>query len=478
MNSNASSAASRKIFGRRFVEACDAVGLPSGDARIVVACSGGADSAAALLVVRAARPRARIVACYVDHGVRPIEAISRDVSAVRAQSKAAKARLRVVKIDGVSAGGTGLESALRRARYALLAEVAESLGATHVVTGHHRGDLAESTLLALARGAGIDGLGAMRPARPLSGRTMLVRPLLWASKRALARYAEAAGVPISTDDTNDDTRHRRNAVRRFLAQLESAAPGAERSIARSAVVASEDRSLLEAVTTSAHRRALSDDGSLSASTLRRLPLPLLRRVLRRAVSLAAGSTVDLTYDHCAAVARAILAGRGGTHHAGPVRFELSAGRVQAHASASAQAPKETIDLVAPRTAIDLRWNGGTIALRRGTPSTRSAHGDERVHRLDGGKLRAGTPLQLRGLRTGDRIVPSGRKTAVPLARFLSKQGVARRDRGAVPLLCHGEDVVAALGVRANSHYEARPGREVLEVRWMPDDSKANARRSR
>jgi tRNA(Ile)-lysidine synthase len=478
VSSSASSAADRReAFARRAIQACDAVGLPAGEARIVVACSGGVDSAAALLLVRAARPRAHIVACYVDHGVRAAEAIACDVRAVRAQAKAAGARSCVVRLGRVSAAGIGLESALRRARYEALGEVAASHGASHVVTGHHRGDLAESTLLALARGSGIDGLGAMRPARPLAEHATLVRPLLWASKRILERYVEGSGVPTSVDETNDDVTLRRNAVRRLLAQLEAVAPGAERSIARSAVVASDDRALLDAVTASAHRRAAREDGSLAASALRGLPMPLLRRVLRRAVAKAAGSTVDLTYDHCAAVARAIVAGRGGSYHAGPVRFELSAGLVRVRPTVAVKTAQQEIDLVAPRTAIDIAWNGGTIALRRKKAPRRISRREAGVHLLDGGQLREGTPLRVRSLQAGDRIVPSGRSSAVSLSRFLAKAGIARSDRASVPLLCHGNDVVAAIGVRANSQYAARPGGEVLEVRWMPHGDDTRARRS-
>jgi len=52
---------------------------------------------------------------------------------------------------------------MRRARYAALAEYARSVGASCVVAGHQRDDVAESAVLALMRGSGVDGIAAMRP---------------------------------------------------------------------------------------------------------------------------------------------------------------------------------------------------------------------------------------------------------------------------------------------------------------------------
>jgi len=177
--------------------AFDMLGVPQGGDPIVVACSGGADSAAALLATRSARPDAQLFACYVDHRARPASSIARDRRAVRAQARAATATASFVRLPGAPERKSALtEAAMRVGRYRALATFARSVGARYVVTGHQRDDVAESTLMALARGTGIDGIAAMRPRRPISAGIELVRPLLWASKAALARFVDDADVVV------------------------------------------------------------------------------------------------------------------------------------------------------------------------------------------------------------------------------------------------------------------------------------------
>src|SRR5215472_543749 len=93
--------------------ACDMLGVPAGASRIVVACSGGEDSAAALFAVRAARPQAHLIACYVDHAVRPRPSIARDRRAVKSQANVCDAEFACIELDGGSLEKSSLEAQLR-----------------------------------------------------------------------------------------------------------------------------------------------------------------------------------------------------------------------------------------------------------------------------------------------------------------------------------------------------------------------------
>ena len=456
--------------------------VPRGRATIVVACSGGADSAAALHIVRRARPHARIVACYVDHGMRPAASVERDRRAVRAQARAARAQTAFVALAERPEPGRSPEAALRAARYRTLADAAARAGASCVVSGHHRDDVAESTLLAMVRGSGVDGIAAMRPRRRIGAGVDLVRPLLWASKGVLAAYASAAGLATSVDETNADTRYRRNAIRRLLAQLEASMPGSGRAISRSAAIVVEDKSLLDAVTQAARDRCATPDGrALIAAQLRKLPAALLRRVLRHEVRRVTGSLRDFTYEQCAAIADAVASRRGGSHHAGGARVMLSAGKVKAErAAARVEAVEEDpVPIRVPDRRARVDFHGGAITLRmrevRASPTSRARQRGRNHLRhdrlqLDGRALPAGTVLTLRRPAAGDRFVPSGRHTDAPLARFLSKAGLVRSERRLVPLLCQNGRVVAVVGVRAAAGYLARPGGPVLEVAWEPPNA--------
>src|SRR5262252_6142559 len=83
----------------RFAHACRLLGLQFDAGPVIVACSGGADSAAALVLLRRAASKARLVALYVNHQMRPAESIARDIAAVRAQARFAGASASVARVS-------------------------------------------------------------------------------------------------------------------------------------------------------------------------------------------------------------------------------------------------------------------------------------------------------------------------------------------------------------------------------------------
>jgi tRNA(Ile)-lysidine synthase len=471
----------------QYERACRLLGLRFGDTPVLVACSGGPDSAAALLLARAVAPRAGLVACYVDHGLRPKLSIERDLVAVREQAKAAGATV-VVRSIPRRRHPTPLspEEGAREARYRELEAAARETGARLVITGHQRDDLAETSLLALVRGSGVDGVAAMPPKRPLSSSVTLVRPLLWAAKAQCLSYVRAQGVRFSEDETNADTRIPRNAVRSLLAQLERALPQAGRGIARSAALIADDRVLLDGLTARAFADArLPNAMDLSAAALRKLPVALLRRVIRHALRACGANLRNFSFEHCDAIARAVKRGRGGTFYAGSARVVLSSGAmVVERKSAAKESTGHTggeptadepvrVDLTRLPRSYRTPLGKVTFVKRAGVrtkckPGTTYASPNGLQH-LDFASLaRAGT-LELRAPRMGDVCIPSGRSRPISLARFLGKAGVPVSRRSKVALLCAGGRVAAALGVRVMEPFTARPARAVLEVSFTPAD---------
>jgi len=209
---------------------------PAPGTHVVVACSGGPDSVAlAALLDRLAREDGyAIVIAYVDHGRRPSAA--QDECVVRS----AGARLdRAVHILRPAIGRDD-EAALREARYGALAALAAELGASCVAAAHTAEDQAETVLLALFRGTGLDGLAGMPPARQLAPGVSLVRPVLRATRAALRRELRRSGLPYALDPTNEDLRYRRNALRVHLAALRAEFPHLDAAIARCAEIVRDE----------------------------------------------------------------------------------------------------------------------------------------------------------------------------------------------------------------------------------------------
>ncbi len=174
---------------------------------VTCAVSGGADSLALLVLAVAAGCRATAV--HVDHGLRPGSADEAEI--VRHAAARLGATFRAEKAD--VAPGPNLEARARAARYAVLPP--------DVLTGHTADDQAETVLLNLVRGAGLDGLAGMRLAgAPRSGgRSGTRHPILALRRADTEAVCEAEGLTPFTDPTNVDAVHRRNRVRAELLPL-------------------------------------------------------------------------------------------------------------------------------------------------------------------------------------------------------------------------------------------------------------------
>lgn len=188
------------------------------DGPLGVAISGGGDSTALLLIARAwAGEQGRVVrAATVDHGLRPESAA--EAEGVATLCNWLGVAHETLRSGDLRAAGGNLAAAARAARFALLADWADRHGLAAVLLGHTMDDQAETLLMRLARGSGIEGLAAMAPAVRRHGVPWL-RPALGLRRAALREILRAEGVGWVEDPTNEDPAYDRVKARRALAAL-------------------------------------------------------------------------------------------------------------------------------------------------------------------------------------------------------------------------------------------------------------------
>ncbi len=197
-----------------FAGAIGAMALPA-KARVAVAVSGGADSMAlALLLARWARSTGAVVhALTVDHRLR--DAAAEEAGQVERWMKAAEIPHTTLRWDagaGYRERAASAQSAAREARYGLMLRWCSENGFTHLFLAHHADDQAETVLLRLSRGSGVDGLGAMAPLTQRAG-VYLARPLLGIPKARLTAFCEEVGQPWIDDPSNQDQTYARVRLR-------------------------------------------------------------------------------------------------------------------------------------------------------------------------------------------------------------------------------------------------------------------------
>jgi len=185
--------------------------------RLGVAVSGGGDSLALLHLLAdwADGTGVALSAASVDHGLRP----EADAEIALAAEACAARDIPFEKLNWCEAPVGNLQAAARSARYALLNAWAVRHGLDAVCLGHTQDDQAETVLLRLTRGSGVDGLAAMR-GRTVRDGMIWLRPLLGVTRAALREDLRARAVRWAEDPSNEDPRFDRVRIRQAMAALD------------------------------------------------------------------------------------------------------------------------------------------------------------------------------------------------------------------------------------------------------------------
>lgn len=291
---------------------------------VVVACSGGADSLAlaSAAVFEGHKAGLRVIGATVDHGLQEgsAEQAARTVEQLRSLGVDETVGARV-QVEG---GGLGPEAAARRARYAVLDQVAERFDAPVVLLGHTRDDQAETVLLGLTRGSGGRSIAGMRRAFD-----RYRRPLLDVSRDDTVTACQVEAIEYWSDPHNDDPGYTRVRVRRRVLPVleEELGPGVAETLARTADQLRADMELLDDLAQGAYDELRAPDGGLPVEELAALAVPLRTRVLRLAALAAGAPAAELFHGHVLAVDELVTAWRGQRwiDLPGPVRAVREAG---------------------------------------------------------------------------------------------------------------------------------------------------------
>ncbi|HWD24739.1 MAG TPA: tRNA lysidine(34) synthetase TilS [Acidimicrobiales bacterium] len=232
--------------------------FPSPGLPIDCAVSGGADSLA--LLVLASEAGCVVTAFHVDHGLR--DGSEHEGEVVRRAAQALGCGFVPLTVE--CPPGPNLEARARAARFAALPD--------GVATGHTADDQAETVVLNLLRGSGIDGAAAIRPGRE--------HPILDLRRAETEAVVAERGLAVVTDPSNTDPSFRRNRVRHELIPLmrEIADRDVVPLLARFAAVTRDEVDLLD--------QLAGELNELSIAELRAAPLALRRRAVRRLVRAA------------------------------------------------------------------------------------------------------------------------------------------------------------------------------------------------
>ena len=280
-----------------------------------VGVSGGGDSLALMLCLASWTGQNGVAfrAVTVDHRLRPEAAQeARKVAEIAAQHDIAHDV--VAWTDGWDGQGN-LQDHARSARFDLMAAWAQDHAISHVALGHTADDQAETLLMRLARGAGVDGLSAIPPRRMVGGIAFL-RPMLDLSRASLRNWLTAQGQLWIEDPSNDDTAFDRIKARRALELLDTL--GVDRSqLAMVAQNMAEARKALNWFAYLAARDIVkieAGDVLFDRIGFRTLPDEIQRRLLAHALCWISGRRYPPRRRPLVQMLKAVSDGKGMTLH--------------------------------------------------------------------------------------------------------------------------------------------------------------------
>lgn len=373
--------------------------------RVLVAVSGGADSIAALLILRdiGQRHGFEIVAAHFDHQLRPTS--RDDLEFVRALCKDLDVPCFTGEGDVREAQGIrrmGLEEAARRMRYQFLAFVAGKQEAGAIATGHTADDQAETVLQRVLRGSGVRGIRGMLPRTTVPGSEAhtLIRPLLPLTRSQTVAVCEEAGITPRVDETNVDPSQLRNRIRHeVLPYLRELNPSLDRSLVGLAESAREVFEHVEHEAMRAQPHTRNELGSLfETAMLANLPSEALTLVIEREALFSRLDTqINRTRLHN--LADVLEKGTGAVSF-GEVIVESSSGQTRVGPSIDAPEPFEARVVNVPGVTVAGPWRvevstdpleppeGGSIATvplssLKGVMRIRPAERGDRVRVLKG-----------------------------------------------------------------------------------------------
>ncbi len=228
---------SSRTFLTRFHEYSRRRRLISEQGKIIVAVSGGVDSTVLLELLARERDALglTLVVAHFNHQLRGEE------SEADEQFVAQRARYhgfelyvdRANTAEYARHGKLGVQEAARALRYEFFANLLESSGFDKVATAHNADDNAETILLNLFRGAGVQGLAGIPVYRQDK---KIIRPLLFARRDEIELYAQTEQIPFRTDSSNEKDTYTRNFVRHQIIPLvrDQINPGIVQTLQRSA----------------------------------------------------------------------------------------------------------------------------------------------------------------------------------------------------------------------------------------------------
>jgi len=436
----------------RYIDRLDII-VP-GD-KILIACSGGADSIALLYLLTLIRYdyKLSLLAIHINHQSRP-GANEAELELVKDHCREMNVPLVVRKI--APQPGAGFESRAREMRFHEFEQILKLYRFNKIALGHHKNDQAETVLMNLLRGAGINGMAGIKPVN-----NEIIHPLLTFAKGELLDLLREANLAWAEDISNQDNKYRRNYLRNdLIPRLQSEIhPEVIEKICQQAEISREAEAYLRLIAQKHLKKLLIDQSQtelrLSLDGLKKLNRMEQYYVLKLAYTAVSNIEQDFFWHNLAEI-QALYDAEGSKYircQNGITVQKQYEQLIFSNEERARNVPSEPMLLEEDRARavyLDYRFTFKNIKVLPG-----GRDHDKATIYIDQDKIVGA--LTIRTRQAGDRFMPSGMSHLKKLKDFFIDEKIPKYERDKIAIICDSEKIIWIAGLRQDQ-------------RSMPDES--------
>ncbi len=431
---------------------------------VLVGLSGGPDSVFLLALLIKLRPllQCELGAIHINHSLRGAASIEDEkfcrefCSRLNVQYFSDKKNVK----SYARRKGLSIEEAGHEIRYKIFTEIAQKNNFNKIATAHHSDDNAETVLMNILAGTGLQGLTGIAPVL-----NNVIRPLLEITKSDILEYLTSHHIHYRTDETNVDELYRRNYIRnRLIPEIkERINPSVEKSLLRLTTVMRDFTEFVqEIVARETENISIKEDSKIILTLERFLSLPRFIQQQIIISSVKENLQVNLNFDDVAKILETVKKKSGSG-------AELKSGVFCLREHNSILLYRKEAETYQKEIAVFLgkkvKFGKHFLRVKKVERSSFIPVNDKNIEYIDGSKIRG--DMKIRIWREGDVFFPFGMRGRKKVSDLLTDNKVPPGEKKYQPVLEDSEKILWVIGQRADNRVRVTEHSQIiLKMEWM------------
>lgn len=350
------------------------------------------------------------------------------------------------------------EDAGRRLRYGFFNEIASEFPNAKIAIAHNKNDQAETMLIRMIRGTGLDGLLAMDYK---SGN--IIRPILSTSKEEILNYLDEHNIFYAYDKTNKENDYTRNYIRNeIIPKMETINPRTIDSFFNLSLLLRDDLEIIDKIVDNTYEKIVKEARDnliyFDKNDFETLDYPLKTRVLRKAILNLKGDLKDFSKENIDYFINVINLENGKKIIKDDIVLKKNYNTYDLYIK---QNKKKALfkDYSKLYLNKDLKFNSLTI---RASLTNERLQKNKNIGYFDYDKL--SFPLEIRYRKNGDKFKPYGMDHTKKLKDFFIDEKIDRNERDRIPIVVSDSNIIWLVGHRISNDYKvSKSSKKILKI---------------